>query len=277
MLNIIFIVVGLYAAFTGGMYVFQRNLMYYPSTEIPDRSQAGVPDMHDVTLKTEDGLSLLAWYKEASTGQPTIVLFHGNAGHIGYRGYKARMFMDAGFGVLLVEYRGYGGNPGKPSEQGFLADGRAALAFLGQSGVGSHSIVLYGESLGSGVAVQLASDPKNHDSIKAMVLEAPFTSMADVAAHHYPLVPARKLVKDKFDSLSRIGRYSGALLVIHGENDRIVPTSFGRKLFSAAREPKEAHWIPGVGHNDLFQPKTGKLVIDYLRRLIPKGLSSSGG
>ena len=266
MLNIIYVVIGIYAALIGGMYVFQRNLIYFPSTETPDRAQAGVPDMRDVTLKTEDGLSLLSWYKEAQPGQRTVVLFHGNAGHIGHRGYKARLFIDAGLGVFLAEYRGYGGNPGKPSEEGFRADARAALTFLIQENVDLSRVVLYGESLGTGVAVQLATDKKTRNSIKSLVLESPFTSISDIAAHHYPFVFARQLVKDSFDSLSRIGRYSGDLFVIHGENDRTVPISFGKKLFAAAREPKQAHWIPGAGHNDVFQPETARLVIDYLSR-----------
>ena len=270
MLNIIFIVAGLYVALTGGMYIFQNDLLYHPSSEVPDRAQADVPDMREITLKTDDGLSLLGWFKEAKPGQPVIVLFHGNAGHIGHRGYKARMLIDAGFGVLLVEYRGYGGNPGKPTEQGFQADGRAALAFLAQTGISRNHIILYGESLGSGVAVRLATDAQGiGEAVAGLILEAPFTSIADVAAHHYPFVPARMLLKDKFDSLSRIGRFTGKTLVIHGENDRTVPISFGRRLFAAAPEPKTAHWVPGVGHNNLFDQNIGELVINDLRRQFP--------
>ena len=265
MLNIIFIVLGLYL--TGGMYVLQNNLLYFPSAETPDRSHAGVPDMREVRLKTEDGLSLLAWYKIASPGQPTIVMFHGNAGHIGHRGFKARVLIDAGFGVLLVEYRGYGGNAGKPSQQGFRKDGRAALVFLNQEGVSARKVVLYGESLGTGVAVQLATDEhSNGETVAALMLEAPFTSIADVAAHHYPFVPARMLLRDKFDSLSRINRYAGVVLVIHGEKDRTVPTSFGRILFAAAGEPKEAYWIAEGGHNNLFHLGAGRLIIDARKR-----------
>jgi len=269
MLNILYLVIGIYAAIVGGMYVFQRNLLYFPSTEIPDRAQAGVPDMRVVSLKTEDGLSLQSWYKRAQPGRPTIVLFHGNGGHIGHRGYKARLFIDAGIGVLLVEYRGYGGNPGKPSEQGFHVDARSALSFLIKEKIDLDRIVLYGESLGTGVAVQLATEKNTKNSIKAIVLEAPYTSIPDVAAHHYPFLMARMIVKDSFDSHSRIGRYLGDLLVIHGERDRTVPIFFGRKLFSAAREPKKAYWLPELGHNDVFQQETARLVIDHLRRLNP--------
>jgi len=269
MLNILYLVIGIYAAIVGGMYVFQRNLLYFPSTEIPDRAQAGVPDMRVVTLKTDDGYSLLSWYKDAQPGRPTIVLFHGNGGHIGHRGYKARLFIDAGFGILLVVYRGYGGNPGKPSEKGFHADARAALSFLVDEKVDLGRIVLYGESLGTGVAIELATDVKTNHSIKSIVLEAPYTSISEVAAHHYPFLMARIIVKDSFESYSKIGRFSGDLLVIHGERDRTVPIFFGRKLFSAAREPKKAYWLPELGHNDVFQQETARLVIDHLRRLNP--------
>ena len=274
MLNIIFIVVGIYAAFTGGLYVFQRNLLYYPSPDKPDRIESGVPDMKEVQIPTGDGLNLLAWYKESTAGLPTIVIYHGNAGNIGHRGGKARMFIDAGFGVLLVEYRGYGGNPGKPSESGLLTDGRAALDFLSRQKNKPNGIVLYGESLGSGIAVRLAGEPAYRQAIRAVVLIAPYTSITDVAAHHYPFFPAKAIVKDKFDSLSAIRNYDGALLVIHGEEDRTVPVSFGRKLFSAAREPKKAYWVAGAGHNDLFRPENYNFVINYLKRqfttILPK-------
>jgi uncharacterized protein len=272
MLNIIYLIIGIYVALVGGMYVFQRNLLYFPSTDVPNRAQAGVPDMRVVTLKTEDGISLRSWYKQAQAGQKTIVIFHGNGGHIGHRGYKARSFIDAGFGVLLVEYRGYGGNLGTPSEQGFRADAWAALSFLIDEKIDFGNVVLYGESLGTGVAVHLATDERTHSLIKSIVLEAPYTSIPDVAAHHYPFLMARYIVKDSFDSYSNIGRFSGNLLVIHGEIDRTVPISFGRQLFSAAQEPKKAYWLPNLGHNDVFQPDTARLVIDHLRPRIPKDL-----
>ena len=127
-------------------------------------------------------------------------------------------------------------------------------------------IVFYGESLGSGVAVQTAAALPPAEQPAALILEAPFTSIADVAAEHYPFMPARMLVKDRFDSRARIGDYEGAMLILHGENDRVVPIAFGRALFAAAREPKEAQWFADRGHNDLFDEQAARGILDFLGR-----------
>jgi uncharacterized protein len=242
-----------YIAVIGGLYVFQRHLLYHPSTARPSLAGAGVPELSDVILHTADGLELTSWYAAAASGKPTLVYYHGNAGNIGHRGHRVRPFLDASWGVLLVGYRGFGGNPGAPSEAGLIADGMAAQAFLDDAGVPHHLRILHGESLGSGVATAVASTLKSEQNsrVGAIVLEAPYTSIADVAAYHYPFVPARYLVRDRFDSISRIGQVDTPLLFVHGLNDRVVPVRFGKMLFDAAAEPKEAHWIEGAGHNDL--------------------------
>ena len=267
MTSFVVVAVGIYAAFVGALFLFQRNMLYFPDSSVPSQQESRVAEMDTVTLKTADGLELRSWYRPAAKGNPTIVFFQGNAGHIGYRGFKARLFMDAGFGVLLVGYRGYGGNRGKPTEQGLYADGRASLAFLESRGVGPAVTVLYGESLGSGVAVQLAVERAGKEAFAAVVLEAPFTSVADVAAHHYPIVPARWLVKDSFDSVAKIGAIGAPLLVVQGERDSVIPTRFGRKLFAAAAHPKEGVWIENADHNDLYDYGAGKAVVAYLKGL----------
>lgn len=254
-----------YAALVGGLFVLQRQLIYLPMAEAPSRQQAGLQDMREVVLATSDGLALNAWYR-AGNGRPTIVYFHGNAGHIGHRGGKVRPFLDAGWGMMLVEYRGYGGNPGSPAEEGLYADGRAALAFLEKEGVDPGALVLYGESLGSGVAVRLAAERGPVRPVGALVLEAPFTSIPDVAATHYPFVPARWLVRDRFDSEAMIAEVRAPLLVVQGERDRVVPIRLGRRLFEAARDPKEARWIADADHNDLFDHGVAALVIEFLER-----------
>ena len=167
-----------YLALIALLFLFQRNLLYHPSATVPTPAESGVGEMRVVGLRTEDGLTLQAWYAAPRTaGGPVVVYFCGNAGHIGYRAFKVRRLLDAGFGTLLVGYRGYGGNPGRPTEVGFYADGRAALQFLAGEGVAPGRIVLYGESLGSGVAVQLAAARK----VAAVILDAPYTSMIEMA------------------------------------------------------------------------------------------------
>ena len=252
-------------AVTGILFLAQRRLMYIPNPTVPDPALAGVAEMAPVQVNTADGLSLLAWYRPATgADKPTLVYFHGNAGNIGNRGHKVRPYLDAGFGVLLLAWRGYSGNPGSPSEEGLYHDGRAALSFLAEAGVPSSRIVLYGASLGSGVAVQMATERP----VGAVVLEAPFTSAADVAARHYWYVPARYLLLDRFDSRAKIDRIGAPLLVVHGERDRVIPVKFGRALFEAAAEPKEARFYPAAGHNDIYDHGAARAVLEFVTRTL---------
>ncbi len=188
---------------------------------------------------------------------------HGNAGNIAGRAPKVRRFLDRGYGVLLVGYRGYGGNPGAPSEQGLMADGGAALDFLAARGVGAAHTVLLGESLGSAVAVALASAR----AVGAVILEAPFTSVAEVGQRAYPFLPVRLLIEDRFDSLDRIGRVEAPLLIVHGEEDRVVPVAQGRRLLAAAKAPKQGVFLPHAGHNDLLRHGSVEVALEFLGRL----------
>lgn len=166
-----------YAALVAGLFFFQRQLLYLPDRTHPELVGLEQLGVREVTLSTEDGLSLLSWYLPPRHGRPVIAYFHGNGGHVGYRAQRLLRFAREGYGVLMPEYRGYGGNPGTPNETGFYADGRAALGFLERETVAPTRLVLYGESLGSGVAVELAVQ---HE-IAGLILEAPFTSVAEVA------------------------------------------------------------------------------------------------
>jgi len=227
--------------------------------------------MEPVALTTADGLTLLAWYHKApNRNGPVLVLFHGNGGTIEIRAAKAKTFIAAGFGVLLPEYRGYGGNPGSPTEDGLYADGRAALAFAAEQDVAPGRVVLLGESLGTGVAVQMAVEQR----VAALVLQAPYSSVADVAQGDFPLLPVWWLVRDRFDSVDKIARVGVPLFVVHGERDAVVPVRFGRALFAAASEPKEALWLPGAGHGVIGQQAVDAAVVDFLRR---KGVAPPGG
>jgi uncharacterized protein len=262
-----------YLMLVTGLYVIQRQLLYLPDRSIPSRSASGVPEMSEIRLHTDDGLDLLAWHRSAAPQRATILYLHGNGGHIGYRGGRVRPFIDAGFGVLLVEYRGYGGNPGRPSEQGLMSDARAALAFLDTAGWPPAATVLYGESLGSTVAVAIAAErAAAGQPVAALVLEAPLSSVSDVAAYHYPWMPVRWLLKDQFEASTRIAGVGAPVLIIHGEADGIVPIRYGKALFEAAREPKEAAWIRSGGHEDLAQFGLHRIVFDFLARQLPADL-----
>jgi len=274
MTQVLLVVAGGYFALVALMFVFQRSILYLPGSGVPTRpADWGVPEMAAVRVTTEDGLDLVAWYRPASAGQATIVYFHGNGGHIGYRGFKARPLLDAGFGVLLVEYRGYGGNPGSPSEEGLYRDARGAMAFLAEQGVTVDRVVAFGESLGSGVAVHLAAEQAAKDApLAAVVLETPLSSIPDVGCHHYPYLPVGLLAKDRFDSTSEIAGIAAPLFIIHGDADSVVPMRYGRALFDKAVEPKEARWYQGGGHENLFDLGADAAVIEFLdRRLGPPG------
>lgn len=256
--------VAVYAALVGSLYVFQRHLLYLPGWGRPVLGQLAVIGVREIKVTTADGLSLCSWYLPPREGRPVIAYLHGNGGHIGYRAERLRWFARHGYGVLMLEYRGYGGNLGSPSEAGFHIDGVAALDFLTSGGIPSNRVVLYGESLGSGVAVPLAAQ---HE-VGGLILEAPFTSVAEVAQYHYSFIPAAAMVWDRFDSLSWIGKVRAPILVMHGERDRVVPIRFGRALFEAAPEPKEFWVHRDAGHETLAQFGAFEAVLSFLQRRI---------
>lgn len=271
MINLVAVAFGIYMALVGGLFLTQRHLIYYPSQSLASPAEAGIPEMQILRVTTDDGLTLTFWYRPAEKGQPTIVYFHGNGGNLSGRGFKIRPYLNAGFGVLLAAYRGYGGNPGKPSESGLYADARAQLEFLKNQGVLPTDWVLYGESLGSGVAVQMAYEQAGEGGnaekpapVGAVVLEAPFSSLADAAQAHYPFVPARYLIRDRYDSMAKIDRIDAPVFIFQGEEDGVIPPKQGKRLFQAASEPKQAKWLPGAGHNNLYDYGIADLVIDFV-------------
>jgi len=250
-----------YGVFVGGLYVAQRHLMYHPGGDLPVLAQSAIAGFEQVRLSTEDGLELLAWYLPAEGGRATLIVTHGNAGHIGHRTPKLAAYADAGYGLLLVEYRGYGGNPGKPDEDGLYLDAEAGFAFLESRGVLPERIVAYGESLGTAVAVEMAA----RYPVAAVILESPFTSIADVAASHYWYVPmARWLVLDGFHAERRIERIDAPILMLHGARDSIVPTRMGENLFAAANDPKQFWLAPEADHNDLYDHGAADVALKFL-------------
>jgi uncharacterized protein len=236
-----------YLAVLAYLYFYQRQLLYFPDRSRPLLAELSQVGVREVRVRTADGLDLLSWYLPPREGRPVVAYFHGNGGNIAYRADRVQRFAQQGYGALLVEYRGYGGNPGVPSEAGLFEDARAGLDFLRGEGIADNRVALYGESLGTAVAVHAAA----RQPVGAIILESPFTSIAAVAQHHYPLVPAGLLIWDRFDALSRIADLKAPLLVLQGGRDGIVPNRFGEALFAAAPEPKERWFMPHAGHEDL--------------------------
>ena len=256
----------IYLGVVGLVYIVQRQLQYFPDGRMYSPLEAGVPEMSIVRFPSGDGLELISWYHAAATGAPTVIYFQGNAGNIAGRGASIRPWIEVGYGVLLVGYRGYGGGDGRPTEQGLYDDGRGAIAYVRGLGVQPLQIALYGESLGSGVAVKMAVE---HD-IGGVILEAPFTSAVEVGARAYPIFPVRWLMKDRFDSLSRIADIDAPLLIIHGEADRTIPVSHGRQMLAAARQPKRGVFIAQASHNDLRAYGANAVILEFLGETFPR-------
>ncbi len=241
------------------MYLFQRYLIYYPSRKTPHLNDYDAKDMRVITLHTQDGLELTSWYRPANENQPTLLYLHGNAGNIGDRMSLVRQFMDAGLGVLLLEYRGYGGNKGEPTEPGFYEDGRAGMRFLQQQGIQNEQIALYGESLGSGVATKMASE----HPVCAVILQSAYTSLSDMTRYYYPFVWFKPW--DRFDSMQRIQTINAPLLLLHGLKDEVVPYSQGLALFQHALEPKKMLSFKLDGHNNIWNaPGFSEQVIRFI-------------
>jgi len=261
MMSFIFVVVSIYLGSLVLLFFFQRSLIYHPSADHLDPALFGVPEMQVVQVETADGLSLTAWYRPPQNEEALTMLYlHGNAGHIGHRAAKIKPYLDQGYGILLLSYRGYGTNHGYPTERNLYLDGNAALKFLSDKRIPLFKTVIYGESLGSGVAVEIAQNK----AIFGLVLEAPFSSMMAAAAHHFKVFPVRWLVRDKYDSINKINNIKAPILIIHGVKDRTVPFALGQQLFKAAPSPKEFYDFPEAGHNDLYDQGAAKRIIAYL-------------
>jgi len=248
------------------MYVFQRSLMYFPDQARTPPATAGLPQAEEVTLTSADGEKLVAWYAPPQGTKPVVIYFQGNAGALDLRADRFRWLIADGTGLLALSYRGYGGSTGKPTEAGLIDDAAAAYDFA-VARYPARRIVLWGESLGTGVAVAVAAER----DVGGIILDAPFTSIADVGAAAYPFVPVRWFIKDPFQSDERIAHVNAPLLVLHGEFDRIVPIRFGEKLFSLAKEPKRMVRFPLGGHVDLDDHGAQKIVKAFLIELASAG------
>jgi uncharacterized protein len=243
----------------------QRRLIYFPSLGPVPPVAAVLPGGEDVVLETDDGLRLGAWFFRAADRRPAVLVCNGNAGDRMMQAPLAAALSAMGLSVLLFDYRGYGGNPGDPSEDGLAADVRAARAFLAaRPDVDPDHIAYFGESLGAAVAVRLALESPP----AALVLRSPFTSLTDVGRLHYPWLPVRALLADRYPSISRIARVTAPLLVIAGDRDILVPAELSRRLYESACEPKRFVLVPGADHNSpqlLDGPRMIDAVVEFFR------------
>lgn len=225
----------------------QRQLVYMPDPTRVAPAAIGLTGVEERWLQAPDGVRVAAWHGRARPGEPTLLYFHGNGGNLSMRRERFRRFMERGWGVYMMSWRGYSGSGGVPSEAANHADARLAYADLAGSGVAARDVVIYGESLGTGVAARLALDAP----AGGLILDAPFTSIVDIGASQYPFLPVRLLLAHRYETIRIIGGVRLPLLVVHGEADRIVPVEMGRKVFAAAvnaAEPRRLVTLPGAGH-----------------------------
>jgi uncharacterized protein len=254
--TILLVVAAVLATSVGLLWAFQRRLIYLPSPGPVPPAASVLPGAEDVTFETPDGLRLAGWFVPAPPGdpadrvgraRPAVLVCNGNGGDRSMRAPLAAALARMGLAVLLFDYRGYGGNPGHPTEEGLAADARAALGYLaGRPEVDPERVIYFGESLGAAVALRLATERPP----AALVLRSPFASLAEVGRRHYPLLPVSLLLRDRYDSAALAGRLDAPLLVVAGGRDQIVPASHSRRLFEAAPQPKRLVVLDGADHND---------------------------
>jgi pimeloyl-ACP methyl ester carboxylesterase len=240
--------VAAYAGICAAAYFGNRLLMYIPDPARITPTEAGLEGVGEIEIKAADGVMLIAWHAPATENQPTILYFHGNGANAANRASKIETIRKNGFGVFYLNNRGYGGSGGRPTEENNVADAVAAYDHLVELGVPASSIVAYGESLGSGQAVRLAA--KN--PVAAIILEAPLTSTVDVGRTAYFWLPLRLLITDKYDNERNIRSVTAPVLILHGEQDAVIPVQMGWRVYRAANEPKRIELFPHGAHDDLF-------------------------
>ena len=235
--NIILVIVTFYVLLLASVFLFQRNLLYHPSVDnyLKDQGTNEPTGIEKVKITTNDQIDLVGWFYNKNLDKfKTILFFHGNAGSLENRTYKLNHLKDLNVNFLIIAWRGFSGNEGKPKEMGLYEDADSAIKWLKMKDINEKDIILYGESLGTGVAVEIAQNK----SYAGVILESPFTSMVNMGKKHYPFFPVRFLLKDKFESYKKITNVSVPILIMHGKDDKIVPYDMGKKMYELANEPK---------------------------------------
>jgi uncharacterized protein len=248
-----------YGAIVTLAYFAQRSLMYFPDRTRTPPAEAGLPQAEEIELTTGDGEWVIAWHVPPRGDKPVVLYFQGNGGALNLRAQRFARLTSDGTGLIALSYRGYGGSTGRPSEAGLLRDAEATYAFA-TARYQAERLVLYGESLGSGVAVALAAEHK----VGKVILEAPYTSAVEIGAAAYPFLPVRLLMHDQFRSDERIGKLTAPVLVLHGARDTVIPIAYGERLYALITAPKKFVRFPEGHHSDLDSHGAQTAVRDFL-------------
>ena len=241
----------LYLVVTLGLYIFQRKLLYYPNLNSHIKGDELSHSFENINIKTKDNINLKGWFHQKNLKKKTILFFHGNAGTLDNRIYKLNFLGNLDVNFLIIGWRGYSGSSGKPSEFGLYQDAKSALNWLNSKGITDDKIILYGESLGTSVAIEVG---QNRD-FAGIILEAPFTSMIDIGKKYYPIFPVKLLLKDKYVSKNKIKNINSPVLVMHGKKDKIVPFYMGKKIYDLANQPKFNYFPDDDDHMMNFDDK----------------------
>lgn len=259
-----------YIAAASYMYVFQRDFVFKPKGVLASPISKGLPNVTQEVVTLEDGTSITVWSAAPTLEDaPTVLYFHGQSGNVSGRASRFQQIVGSGFGLYAPSYRGFAGSEGAPSEAAFVEDG---LAYFDQLEAGGASVMVHGESLGTGVAAAVV---EQRPSARMLILEAPYTAAEDMAAQRYPWLPVSLLMKDPFLTRDRIAAVESPTLIVHGTADKVIPVENGRKLFQLATEPKRLEIVEGVDHGSLWKNGLWPMVMRFLSETADQGSSSA--
>ncbi len=257
-----FLLILIYFAITVVVYFFQRKLLYHPfSPQITGKGL--IHNFETINFKTSDNFELKGWFHLKNSNKKTILFLHGNAGNLDNRIDKLNSLGSIDINFLIISWRGYSGNPGKPSEAGLYKDALGGIEWLNKKGISNNQIILYGESLGTAITTEVAQN----ENFAGIILEAPFTSMVDMGQKIYPIFPVKFLLKDKYESKNKIKNIKSPILVLHGRKDKIVPFYMGEKIFEMANNPKFKYFTDLDDHMMNFDEKLVNEIDLFIRNL----------
>ena len=244
------------------IYFYQRNLLYHPSENNYQNDKIQF-NYDEIFIKVDEEIQLKSWIiKKDFKKFKTLVIFHGNAGHLSNRIYKLNELYKLDINILLISWRGFSGNKGSPTENNLYEDAEASIKWLNKKGVNNNQIILYGESLGSGVAVEIGKE----NNFNSIILESPFTSIENSAKIYYPYLPVRLLLKDRYDSINKIKMINTPILIMHGKKDDVIPFSMGKELFEKANSPKHSYFTPDDDHMMEFNSSLLQKIKNFIEK-----------
>ena len=244
------------------IYFYQRNLLYHPSENNYQNDKIQF-NYEEIFIKVDKKIKLKSWIiKKDLKKFKTLLIFHGNAGHLSNRIYKLNELYKLDINILLISWRGFSDNKGSPTEQNLYKDAKAAIKWLNDQKIANNQIILYGESLGTGVAIEIGKE----NNFNSIILESPFTSVERSAKIYYPYLPVKFLLKDKYDSISKIKMINVPILIMHGKKDDVIPFSMGKELFEEANNPKDSYFTSDDDHMMEFNSSLLNKIKDFIEK-----------